>query len=541
MGTGSTIGTAGGAALGTAIAPGIGTVVGGALGGLVGGLFDGGGGGYANAPMEQTSYGKTSNGYQLEADRSINAANLRAAAFGGYGNAALQRSQQLGQNAQMAAYGGQRQAADQQFTANNLRNYGVGQAAQAGYMGDIDRNSQYGALSRLRNFYEQGPGPSAAEAQMRAGQDANMAQSIALARSGRGAGANANAMRNAAFQNAATGQQMNQQLGVLRANENQAYQQQRLAAMGLEQQTLGGLRSQDINQQGQNYGFATGMGQQGLGYGQLGAQYQNIGNQAQLGFEGMGNTTNLGFQSLSNTAANQGEEMRNRIFAGQQASDTSRYGADRGVQVGMAGVNQRSDAADQAFMGSILSSGIGMMGRSGGGGGTGTLSDYSTGPNGYYSSDVRNKKNIEPADMGQVFGNGGPDLRQAQGYEYNYKDPNAPGAAPGRQVGPMAQNLPPSVVSTGPDGKKQVDAGRLTLVNTAAVSELQRRTDELEQLLNQRYGESSGGPSVPSSMIGYNQYQPTGIEAMQASRYGLPTQATADRNAANLQQQAFGR
>jgi hypothetical protein len=39
-GTGSTIGTVGGAALGTAIMPGVGTVVGGALGGLVGGLFD---------------------------------------------------------------------------------------------------------------------------------------------------------------------------------------------------------------------------------------------------------------------------------------------------------------------------------------------------------------------------------------------------------------------------------------------------------------------------------------------------------------------
>lgn len=80
------------------------------------------------------------------------------------------------------------------------------------------------------------------------------------------------------------------------------------------------------------------------------------------------------------------------------------------------------------------------------------------------------------------------DLRPAQGYRYRYKNPDAPGAAEGEQFGPMAQDLEKtpagrSAVRTAPDGTKMVDTGRLALVNTAAVSEQQRRLDEIEALL----------------------------------------------------------
>lgn len=78
------------------------------------------------------------------------------------------------------------------------------------------------------------------------------------------------------------------------------------------------------------------------------------------------------------------------------------------------------------------------------------------------------------------------DLRAAPGYSYEYKDPGAPGAAPGRHVGPMAQDLErtaaASTVRDTPTGK-QVDTGRLSLVNTAAISEQQRKTAELERQL----------------------------------------------------------
>lgn len=73
-----------------------------------------------------------------------------------------------------------------------------------------------------------------------------------------------------------------------------------------------------------------------------------------------------------------------------------------------------------------------------------------------------------------------PNLRPAQAYEYSYRDPERHGE--GRFVGPMAQDLEhlPGVVQQAPDGTKAIDAPRLTLANTAAVSEQQRRLDELE-------------------------------------------------------------
>ncbi len=93
-----------------------------------------------------------------------------------------------------------------------------------------------------------------------------------------------------------------------------------------------------------------------------------------------------------------------------------------------------------------------------------------------------------PSLTGPVPPKPGVDLRPAAAYSYEYKDPSAPGAAAGPQVGPMAQDLEKSpaaahVVHAGPDGMKRVDTGRLSLVNTAAISQEQKRVDRLEALL----------------------------------------------------------
>lgn len=70
------------------------------------------------------------------------------------------------------------------------------------------------------------------------------------------------------------------------------------------------------------------------------------------------------------------------------------------------------------------------------------------------------------------------DLRPATGYSYEYKDPAAHGQ--GRFFGPMAQDLEKtpagaSTVKQAPDGTKMVDTSRLSLVNTAAISDLQKQ------------------------------------------------------------------
>lgn len=84
------------------------------------------------------------------------------------------------------------------------------------------------------------------------------------------------------------------------------------------------------------------------------------------------------------------------------------------------------------------------------------------------------------------------DLRPARGYSYEYKDPNMPGAAPGTHIGPMAQDLEntaaANTVFDTPTGK-QVDTPRLTMTNTAAISELQRKLEALQAAQGPRYAQ----------------------------------------------------
>jgi hypothetical protein len=73
--------------------------------------------------------------------------------------------------------------------------------------------------------------------------------------------------------------------------------------------------------------------------------------------------------------------------------------------------------------------------------------------------------------------------RKAPAYSYEYKDPDKFGAAPGRQVGVMAQDLEKTprgaeTVFEGPNGK-MVDTGRLELMNTGAIQAQQEELDEL--------------------------------------------------------------
>jgi hypothetical protein len=91
------------------------------------------------------------------------------------------------------------------------------------------------------------------------------------------------------------------------------------------------------------------------------------------------------------------------------------------------------------------------------------------------------------------------DLRPARGYSYEYKDPERHGQ--GRFFGPMAQDLEKtepgaSVVKQAPDGTKMVDTSRLSLVNTSAISEQQRRMQELQAQVDALSGGRSQYPQV---------------------------------------------
>jgi hypothetical protein len=79
------------------------------------------------------------------------------------------------------------------------------------------------------------------------------------------------------------------------------------------------------------------------------------------------------------------------------------------------------------------------------------------------------------------------------GYSYDYKDPSTPGAAPGRQSGPMAHELKalPGVVQPGADGLDRVDTNRLSLTNASEIGNLRRELDALN-------GRIASGQSNPN-------------------------------------------
>lgn len=102
---------------------------------------------------------------------------------------------------------------------------------------------------------------------------------------------------------------------------------------------------------------------------------------------------------------------------------------------------------------------------------------------------------LDRSEYGQQVRHPGVDFRNAYGYEYDYKNPREVGAAPGRQVGTMAQELERTVaapyVHDTPKGKT-VDTARLPLALAPAVGETQRRVDDLEAQLNALKGSGLG-------------------------------------------------
>jgi hypothetical protein len=87
-------------------------------------------------------------------------------------------------------------------------------------------------------------------------------------------------------------------------------------------------------------------------------------------------------------------------------------------------------------------------------------------------------------------------------YYYNYK-PEAQAIDPAidpseQQLGPMAQDIEqvnPAAVKETPEGVKEVDTGKLALMNAGAIADLARRMDKISEMQS---GGSSPVPSVPS-------------------------------------------
>jgi hypothetical protein len=84
-------------------------------------------------------------------------------------------------------------------------------------------------------------------------------------------------------------------------------------------------------------------------------------------------------------------------------------------------------------------------------------------------------------------------LDSIHAHQYRYKDPDAPGAGHGTYVSPMAQEIEKTplgkpAVSTGADGYKRVDYGKLLGTMLAGEAYLHERTSALEEMMRARHG-----------------------------------------------------
>lgn len=144
-------------------------------------------------------------------------------------------------------------------------------------LGMEDRTAQLDALSKMREAAN-GTAPSKAELMMRRGAAENAATQTSFAAGARGPAALAMAQQNAAANTASANARTTSDAGMLRADE---MSQARNAYGGM----TNSLRSSDDAQRSQDLAYQKQMADQARAQTDLGFNYQQLGQQGQLGFE----------------------------------------------------------------------------------------------------------------------------------------------------------------------------------------------------------------------------------------------------------------
>jgi hypothetical protein len=413
-------------------------------------------------------------------------------------SAAAMTDRALGQSDQLYGQGGQmfgRSLAAQSRTDPT----GVAKAAQLGRssLGQYQRSR--GQILRAANQQ----GPSQAQAQLQAGQDAAMRQQIAMARSGRGLAGEAAAMRGAAWNNAQLQSQTNQQAAQLRAQEQSDFLNRRMQALqsvgaqdaamaqfGTQAGLQGQLQSQQMRDQ-----YSLGLGQQALASQGLGQQAFSQGMNV-LGMEQQGGIALETGQAQSSLQAQ---------LANQQ-NQTARFGATMGAIGGVAGAavaksdersktKIRSLSTENAELRSALDAIAGVPNQV-----RGAQVEYPSAGARRPGRGLMGAGEVTASDLDAIGRQAIDTIRQAPGYSYEYKEPGSDGAAPGRHAGPMAQDLERtplgrSLVREAPDGTKMVDSTRAGMTALAAASEQQRELDELRRKVAAIGGERAPMPT----------------------------------------------
>jgi hypothetical protein len=267
-----------------------------------------------------------------------------------------------------------------------------------------------------------------------------------------------------------------QDLGALTADLQAqiAARGQNLGALQGNQQAGISTRGQDIQQEANLLGANTAMRQQDLGAltgdADRNLAAQQLGLQGQLGFGQLQNqATGMGLGALAqaNQQALMGEGMAqdatNNIWNLRQSQNNTQIMADAGLQQQAMINNAQPSFWEKAGLAGMAN--LGPM--------TGGLMTV--------LSDATAKTDIKPLDAI------GEHLRGAPGYRYRYKDGVGEDTAV-EHAGPMAQDLErgpfgKALVRRGPDGLRRVDAGRLSLVNHAALSSMRSELDRIKDAL----------------------------------------------------------
>lgn len=496
-------------------------------------------------------------------------------------------------------------------------NAAAGAAANANIAGgelnqtgtQLDKSSDL--VKQLQDIANGPAGPSAAEAQLKNAQDRTLAQSIALARSGRGAGGSAQALRSAIFTNAAQEQQGNNDLAALRAQEAATARGQNITALtgaaGASTQTASvtadlaktfaglGLDYNKLRSDAAAQGadalakfdataanvYATGQGTQ-VEQGKTAVAYTGQGADAltkltNTSVEAQKAAALLGTQTATQIALlsqAQLSELQN-IVQTHNAEELQAWAASQNIALQIDVNNSQQTAAILGAVGTLVA-GAALLSdvraktdvkddtsfkdylaslhpdyqssedAATGAGADQWLKENGLSPVGHVAgdtgdnsagglsvkdklallqmagtlgsqlgrgiaSDERGKKALRSEHVDELLQGlrdileekapepdstfedflasrrGNVDVRAARGYSYRYKDPRAPGAAPGRHYGPMAQDMlrtsAADAVGKGPGGKLFVDPGRTAMETIAGLSEQQRRLDTIEDVL----------------------------------------------------------
>jgi hypothetical protein len=234
------------------------------------------------------------------------------------------------------------------------------------------RAKQGSSYDALMGFANQGPGPSAAQAQLTQATDANTQNALALARSGRGMGGSQAALRSAIGQNANTQQQSAAQMAQLRANENTAYQAQKLNALG-----AGG-------------NLATGMAGTDQGYareGLAGAQYQT---DTKLKGTQLNDTTAQGWAGQQQGAVTGQQNAANAGLAAEMGAETQKQNINSTALTGRENEYASANTTNATEHGLAVQQGIADANR------TQAYTGAAVSAAGSLLSDERKKTNVKP-------------------------------------------------------------------------------------------------------------------------------------------------